>query len=66
MPTATLMSNTKAKTGIRGLQCRAGGACSITAGKPPRGSRGDSLQIKLTPDEMDDIVGYILSFKPHR
>jgi mono/diheme cytochrome c family protein len=22
-------------------------------------------QIKLTPDEMDDIVGYILSLKPH-
>lgn len=24
------------------------------------------LQIKFTPDQLDDIVGYILSFKPRR
>src|SRR6516164_8617541 len=44
MPTAPLMSNTKAKTATRGLQRRCGcGPCSITAGKPPRASRGSGF-----------------------
>jgi magnesium-transporting ATPase (P-type) len=44
MGSNVLSGASKAKTATRGLARRCGcGACSITAGKPPRGSRGGSL-----------------------